>query len=155
MTPDIKRILVPRRFSAFIPSVVAVTALLLLPATTDAQAASSQPMTAGRAVYGTYCAVCHGVSARGDGPLAASMKRTPPNLAEMAKRNGGVFPSELVFKTIDGRQPIRGHGGPDMPVWGDAFAKSREAGDEDRVKAMIQSLVDYLESIQLRRVDNQ
>ena len=42
------------------------------------------------------------------------------------------------------------HGGPDMPVWGDAFGKSREAGDADRVKAVIQSLVDYPESIQLR-----
>jgi hypothetical protein len=83
------------------------------------------------------------------------MRRKPPNLAELAKRNGGLFPSELVFKTIDGRQPIRGHGGPDMPVWGDAFAKSREAGDRDRVNAVIQSLVEYLDSIQLRAANNQ
>jgi hypothetical protein len=61
----------------------------------------------------------------------------------------------LVFRTIDGRQPVRGHGGPDMPVWGDAFAKSREAGDAERVKAVIQSLVDHLDSIQLRRAHQQ
>ena len=79
----------------------------------------------------------------------------PANLTELAKKNGGVFPSELVFRTIDGRQPVRGHGGPDMPVWGDAFAKSREAGDADRAKAMIQSLVDHLESIQLRPTHDQ
>jgi hypothetical protein len=42
-----------------------------------------------------------------------------------------------------------------MPVWGDAFSKSREAGDADRVKAVIQSLVDYLDSIQLRPTHDQ
>jgi mono/diheme cytochrome c family protein len=111
--------------------------------------------TPGGEVFRTYCATCHGTSARGDGPLAASMKRKPANLTEIAKRNGGEFPTELVFKTIDGRQPVRGHGGPDMPVWGDAFSRSREAGDQERVKAVIQSLVEYLGSIQLRQAHEQ
>jgi hypothetical protein len=83
------------------------------------------------------------------------MKRKPANLAEIAKRNGGVFPSDLVFRTIDGRQPVRGHGGPDMPVWGDAFSRSREAGDAARVKTVIDSLVGFLESIQLRSSHDQ
>ena len=83
------------------------------------------------------------------------MRRKPANLTEIAKRNGGQFPSDLVFRTIDGRQPVRGHGGPDMPVWGDAFSESREAGDADRVKAVIQSLVEYLESLQLRPAHEQ
>ena len=98
---------------------------------------------------------CREWSPRGDGPLAASMKRKPANLTEIAKRNGGQYPSDLVFLTIDGRQPVRGHGGPDMPVWGDAVERSREAGDQARVKAVIQSLVDYLESIQLRPAHEQ
>ena len=50
---------------------------------------------------------------------------------------------------------MRGHGGPDMPVWGDAFERSREAGDQARVKSVIQSLVDYLGSIQLRPANDQ
>jgi len=83
------------------------------------------------------------------------MSRKPANLTEIAKRNGGVFPSELVFKTIDGRQPVRGHGGPDMPVWGDIFVRSREAGDADRVKRVIESLVDYLDSLQMRPAHDQ
>ena len=73
-------------------------------------------------------------SARGDGPLATSMTRKPADLTEIAKRNGGVYPSELVFRTIDGKRPVRGHGGPDMPVWGDAFARSRDGGDEAKVR---------------------
>ena len=123
-------------------------ALCLSPGTASAQ--EMKQTTPGGEVFRTYCASCHGTTARGDGPLASSMNRKPANLTEIAKRNGGQYPSELVFRTIDGRQPVRGHGGPDMPVWGDAFAKSREAGDTDRVKAVINSLVEYLESIQLR-----
>jgi mono/diheme cytochrome c family protein len=117
---------------------------------TTASAQTYEQSTPGAEVFRTYCATCHGTSARGDGPLASSMRRKPANLAEIAKRNGGLFPSDLVFRTIDGRQPVRGHGGPDMPVWGDAFSKSREAGDDARVKAVIESLVGYLESIQMK-----
>ncbi len=132
-----------------------VAALLLMPLAAAAQDAPMKQTVPGGEVFRTYCAVCHGTSARGDGPLAASMKRKPANLTEIAKRNGGQYPSDLVFLTIDGRQPVRGHGGPDMPVWGDAFERSREAGDQARVKAVIQSLVDYLESIQLRPAHEQ
>jgi hypothetical protein len=80
------------------------------------------------------------------------MTRKPADLTEIARRNGGVFPTELVYRTIDGKNPVRGHGGPDMPVWGDAFARSRDGGDPAKVKQLIQSLVDFLESIQSRVV---
>ena len=116
----------------------------------SATAQQYQQTPTGAEVYRTYCASCHGASARGDGPLASVMTRKPPNLTEMARRNGGQFPSELAFRTIDGRQPVRGHGGPDMPVWGDVFTRSRDFGDAERLKAAIQSLVDFLDSIQLR-----
>ena len=132
-----------------------MAALLLLPVAAAAQDEPMKQTTPGGEVFRTYCASCHGTSARGDGPLASSMKRKPANLTEIAKRNGGQYPSDLVFRTIDGRQPVRGHGGPDMPVWGDAFERSREAGDQARVKSVIQSLVDYLESIQLRPAHEQ
>ncbi len=132
-----------------------VTALLLAPAMASAQEPGNKQTTPGGEVYRTYCAACHGTSARGDGPLAATMTRKPANLTEIARRNGGVFPSDLVFRTIDGRNKVRGHGGPDMPEWGDAFAKSSEAGDAERVTKVIQSLVEYLESLQLRPAHEQ
>lgn len=102
----------------------------------------------GADLFRTYCASCHGTSGMGDGPLASSMRRKPANLTQIAKRNGGQYPSELVYRVIDGRQPVRGHGGPDMPVWGDAFARTTEAADEASVKLKIQALVAYLQSIQ-------
>jgi nucleotide-binding universal stress UspA family protein/mono/diheme cytochrome c family protein len=139
---------------------VGLAALFVMLLVAPAIAAAQAPVTMKQSVPGaeffrTYCAACHGDSARGDGPLAASMKRKPANLTEIARRNGGEFPSDLVFRTIDGSQPVRGHGGPDMPAWGDALMRSRDAGDAESVKKMIQSLVDYLESLQLRPAQDQ
>src|SRR6478752_4377168 len=119
-----------------------LAAMLLLPAAAIAQTpevVTTKQTTTGSEVFRTYCATCHGTSARGDGPLASSMVRKPANLTEIAQRNGGAFPTEMVYRTIDGRQPLKGHGGPDMPVWGDVFSKSREVGDADRVKGVVQS----------------
>jgi mono/diheme cytochrome c family protein len=128
-------------------------ALLVMPAAAfaqDPEVVTAKQTTTGREVFRTYCATCHGPEARGDGPLSGSMTRKPSNLTEIAQRNGGVFPADVVFRTIDGRQPLKGHGGPDMPVWGDVLSKSREAGDAERVRGVIQSLVDYLDTLQLR-----
>jgi hypothetical protein len=57
----------------------------------------------------------------------------PANLTENLKRNKGTFPRDLVFRVIDGRERVPGHGGPDMPAWGDAFTRSIEGGDKDAV----------------------
>lgn len=143
----------PRRLST-LAAVGALLAGLLVPASASAQETLKQSIPGGE-LYRTYCATCHGTAAKGDGPLASSMRRRPADLTEIAKRNGGEYPAELVFRTIDGRKPVRGHGGPDMPVWGDAFERARDGGDTERVKRMIQSLVDYLESIQARTTNNQ
>ena len=50
---------------------------------------------------------------------------------------------------IDGRVPVKGHGGPDMPLWGDAFKRSGDGYDEAAVRARIDLLVTHLESIQV------
>lgn len=145
-------------------SVVAATALALLllaPVAAQpawAQAPAAQPQVemrqrvTGGEVFRTYCATCHGTSGRGDGPLAGSMRRKPADLTEIAKKNGGEYPSEIVFRTIDGKTPVLGHGGPDMPVWGDAFARSRDGGDVDTVKFRIDSLVEFIRTLQVKPV---
>ena len=128
--------------------------IAVLPAA--AQEPAAQPQTemrqrvTGGEVFRTYCATCHGPLGRGDGPLASSMRRKPADLTEIAKRNGGEYPSEIVYRTIDGRTPVRGHGGPDMPVWGDAFARSRDGGDEVAVKERIDSLVNFIRTLQVK-----
>jgi mono/diheme cytochrome c family protein len=102
----------------------------------------------GSAIYRSYCAVCHGPDAKGNGPLAENLRVLPPDLTLLAKRNGGSYPDEKVYRIIDGRNPVKGHGGPEMPVWGDAFKGLHEGYSEAKVKEKIGALVEYLKSIQ-------
>lgn len=94
--------------------------------------------------YRSKCGVCHGVDAKGDGPLATQLKTPPPDLTRLAKRNGGVFPEDAVKETIDGRKDVEAHGPRDMPVWGYRYVH----GDDFKQKTRQQVLVDYLRSIQ-------
>jgi mono/diheme cytochrome c family protein len=105
--------------------------------------------TGGSSLFRTYCGACHGSEAKGDGPIASSLRVAPPDLTLIAKRNKGVFPEEDVHRMVDGRKPVKGHGGADMPVWGDAFKASTEGYSEEKVKEKIDALVDFLKSIQV------
>lgn len=98
--------------------------------------------------FNAYCASCHGPTAKGDGPIANSFRKRPADLTKLSSRNNGVYPSEIVFKTIDGKTPVAGHGGPDMPTWGDVFSKSSESSTAEAVRQRIDSLVKYLETLQ-------
>jgi mono/diheme cytochrome c family protein len=100
----------------------------------------------GSGLFINYCATCHGESATGNGPLAAMLRKRPANLTLLARSNGGVFSPEMVARIIDGRKPLAGHGGGDMPAWGDAFARSAEGAEN--IPDKIAALVIYLETIQ-------
>lgn len=104
----------------------------------------------GSDLFRTYCATCHGEGAKGDGPLASMLKVRPADLTVFAKNNGGTYPAEMVGRIIDGRKQVDGHGGKDMPVWGDAFKEATGGSDEAAIKARIDALVRYLEGIQAK-----
>ena len=77
----------------------------------------------------------------------------PADLTQIAKSNGGIFPSKKVAEIIDGRASVAAHGARDMPVWGDRYRVVTEAGEsaaevEKRARAQISALVEYLETIQ-------
>lgn len=114
---------------------------------TPAALAQSVTSGGGQSTFELYCASCHGKSAKGDGPLASSMSRRPADLTLIAQRSGGTFDPDQVARIIDGRNPVRGHGGGEMPVWGDAFAKSV---DKTPVDEKIRSLVEYLKTKQVK-----
>lgn len=83
--------------------------------------------------------------------MAAAMQTKPSDLTLIAKKNGGTFPSDRVFRSIDGRNPAMGHGGPNMPVWSDALKRAEGGGTSPAaVKEKIDSLVSFLESVQVK-----
>jgi len=102
----------------------------------------------GAYAYRTYCASCHGTDGKGEGPLAESLRFDPPDLSLLSKRNKGEFPAEKVLRIVDGRKPLPGHGGPDMPIWGDAFRNADTGYDNAKVKEKIRSIVDHLRTLQ-------
>jgi mono/diheme cytochrome c family protein len=122
---------------AALTSVLAVLALSAAPAN-------------GEASFRSYCASCHGVSAKGDGVMAPYLRFRPADLTLIAKRHAGRFNADEVYRIVDGRILVAGHGGTDMPVWGDSFRQSAHRYSEKEVKTRIRALVAYLKSIQVK-----
>jgi mono/diheme cytochrome c family protein len=105
----------------------------------------------GREYFQSYCASCHGALARGDGPVAATLRTPPADLTRIAARRGGRFPAGEVARFIDGRFELAAHGTREMPVWGARFSETvPDAGlSEEITRGKIASLVEYLKSIQV------
>ena len=107
----------------------------------------------GEEMFKTYCSPCHGLSGKGNGPAASSLKVPPPDLTALASRNDGKFPGDFVSTVLrngvgpKGESPA--HGSADMPVWGPAF-KAISGGSEALMNLRIANLIHYLESIQAR-----
>lgn len=123
-------------------------ACLAAPAAAQESPDASLAVEIGAQHYRVYCASCHGPKAKGDGPVAGYLRFAPPDLSKLARRNRGKFDFEKVYKMIDGREALVGHGGPDMPVWGDAFLDARHGYSREKAREQITQLVRYLESIQ-------
>ncbi len=81
----------------------------------------AQDVDIGKLEYVKNCAVCHGVSGKGDGPLAASLKKSPADLTKIQTDNSGVFRFDRLYEVIDGREAVEAHGPRDMPVWGNEY----------------------------------
>jgi mono/diheme cytochrome c family protein len=110
--------------------------------------AQPQPYS-GSGDYQTYCSSCHGTEGRGDGVIAKSLKKRPPDLTLLSKRNNGVYPDEKVSQIIDGRKG-GAHSDSDMPAWADVFAKSTESAGSENAAVRIDVLVKYLETLQVK-----
>src|ERR1700694_450411 len=100
----------------------------------------------GPVLYQAYCAVCHGKDAKCAGPLAATLKTTPPDLTRLAARHSGKFPSAAVRSIITGDEKSGpSHGTQSMPVWGPIF--SQVTRDQDLGRVRIDNLARYLETL--------
>ena len=100
----------------------------------------------GKDLFKSYCASCHGLDAKGNGPMAASLKVAPSNLRRISIRNHDTFPMMRIEKIISGEELTSGHGSSEMPVWGPIF--SRVTTDVDLGRVRIDNLARYLRDIQ-------
>jgi len=103
----------------------------------------------GAEMYKNYCAVCHGVDGRGDGPAAPALKTPPADLTQLAKQNGGHYPGLKVAAAIRGEGAPTAHGTKEMPVWGPLF-RSISSGHEAEVAQRVTNLTKYIEELQAK-----
>jgi mono/diheme cytochrome c family protein len=103
----------------------------------------------GKEMFKSYCAVCHGTDAKGNGPAASALKIPPTDLTGLSQRNGGKYPAAHVAALIRGQASVPSHGTQDMPIWGPLFS-SISQGHEAQVQQRTANLVGYIESLQTK-----
>ena len=108
---------------------------------------TNTPAGKGGVMFDTYCASCHGLDAKGDGPAASAFKGRVPDLTVLSKNNNGDFPAQRVLATLRSDSPSPGHGNAQMPVWGRLFRESGQA--ESEVQLRLYNLTHFLEILQV------
>jgi mono/diheme cytochrome c family protein len=103
----------------------------------------------GKQMYTSYCAPCHGVDGKGNGPAASSLKAQPTNLTELQKGNHGKFPDTHIIAILQFGADVPAHGSATMPVWGPILGNMNQQNAQEK-QLRISNLSRYLESIQAR-----
>jgi mono/diheme cytochrome c family protein len=134
-----------------------LTALVLALAAVSTSARAGDDPEQAAADFRGYCAPCHGLEGRGDGPVAAVLNTTPADLTQIARRQGGAFAFDAVYAKVEGLDMASAHGTSEMPVWGFWFT-SQAVGESillddakpaaEKARERIRAIVAYLEAIQ-------
>ena len=110
---------------------------------------SKAPANNGRQMYVNYCAPCHGVDGKGNGPAAAALKKQPTDLAVLSRNNGGKYPSTHIVSVLQFGTANPSHGSAEMPMWGPVLGSVNSAPSEPNVSALrISNLSRYLQTLQ-------
>jgi mono/diheme cytochrome c family protein len=128
-------------------------AAIAIPATGQQKTVKQVPpapttLVDGKALFKQYCAVCHGIDGKGNGPAAGALKQEPGDLTQYARRNGGRFPEDKFMRILDGEESVAAHGNHDMPIWGAIFNKMDT--NATLVQMRLHALLDYVEQIQAK-----
>ncbi len=131
----------------------AAALLLAVASHVEAQSVKREPIKPlnsvnGSSSYRVYCAQCHGISGRGDGPVSKVLKVPPADLTRISTRHGGQFPAAEVKRIIMGEDVVTAHGGREMPLWGPVF---RSVEDPGVAELRVANLVIYLERLQEKK----
>ncbi|HEX3661050.1 MAG TPA: c-type cytochrome [Acidobacteriaceae bacterium] len=142
----------PNRIHVAFVAAMLATAAFGIAQTTQIKEVPIKPTSAasGQQMYTTYCAVCHGVDGRGNGPAASAMKTPPTDLTTLAKDNGGRFPDTHIATVLQFGMETTAHGSQDMPIWGNALRSlakgSALPGAQEHQR--IANLAEYLKTLQ-------
>ena len=102
----------------------------------------------GASIFGNYCAACHGLDGRGNGPASKALKQEVPDLTKLSLRSHGAFPAINVRTIImfGAGDLLPAHGSKEMPIWGPIFHEIEF--DQDLGNVRLENVIKYLESIQ-------
>lgn len=103
----------------------------------------------GKQMYVNYCAPCHGIDGRGQGPVSPALKTPATDLTVLSRNNHGKFPDSHIVAILQNGVEIPSHGTAEMPVWGPILAKMNQSNAQDRMLRM-SNLSRYLESLQVK-----
>jgi mono/diheme cytochrome c family protein len=151
VAPTAWGLLLGQRMRFQLPVEALLTALALLVAPSPGHAAEPAS-TPGPAMYLRYCGACHGPAGKGDGIAGTFITPKPADLTQIAKKNGGTFPFQVVQAYIDGTKDMRAHGDPAMPVWGETFRAESgwDMGRRVEVQGKLMLITEYVRSIQAK-----
>jgi mono/diheme cytochrome c family protein len=103
--------------------------------------------TNGKLMFTNYCAPCHGVDGRGNGPVAAALKVRPTDLTVLSRNNQGRFPDAHIANVLGNGSDLQAHGTAEMPVWGPILGRMDQSNPQGRL-LRISNLTRYLENLQ-------
>lgn len=114
--------------------------------------AADPDVAEGADLFARNCAICHGETAVGDGPMIEILTVKPADLTRLSASNDGIFPVFRVIRQIDGRDPMLAHGGA-MPLFGQLFdfpdsAIASETGQPIITAQPIVDIVAWLMTVQ-------
>ncbi|MBI3799500.1 MAG: cytochrome c [Deltaproteobacteria bacterium] len=150
MKARLQPVLGEMRYVVSLLTLMMVILLRVTPGTAVAQ--QEEVVAAGKREFHGHCAVCHGLGGKGESVMTTLNLLTvkPTDLTQLGKRHKGQFPFWQVYRIIDGREEVKGHGSRDMPIWGDVFTE-QEGGtlaDETRGIGRTLAIIHYIQSIQ-------
>ena len=109
------------------------------------------PAYSGKQMYTSYCAPCHGVDGRGNGPVADSLKVAPADLSVLSNDHNGKFPATHVISVLQFGSEAPAHGSKEMPVWGPIFGQmDHPDASQDTQALRISNLTRYIETLQVK-----
>ncbi|MGB9029892.1 MAG: cytochrome c [Acidobacteriaceae bacterium] len=137
---------------AFVAAVLATAAFGIAQTTPIIKDVPVKPTSpaSGKQMYTTYCATCHGVDGKGNGPAAAALKDHPTNLVQLTRDNGGKFPDTHIYSILQFGMENPAHGSVDMPIWGPALRSLDKGSSSPNMQEhqRLANLTNYLKSIQ-------